>query len=92
MRENMATPNFEEGSLEYKLVVGLVNYHNETLKNLSFDIYRTFGLIVKAEVTVNYQVEGIRNLADYIRQAQEKGEYNFEMLEYWPTAFDVDGR
>ena len=88
----MTTSSFEEGSLEYKLVVGLVNYHNEKLKELSFDIYRTFGLIVKANVLVNYQVEGIRNLAEYIRQAEYKGEYIFEMLEYLPTAFDVDGR
>lgn len=86
------TPSFEKGSLEYKLVEGILEYHNRKLGELSFDIYRTFGIIVKANIVVNYQVDGIRNLADYIRQAQEEGRYILGTLEYLPSAFDIDPR
>lgn len=84
----MVTPIFEEGSLEHKLVEGLLETANAKLAEFAFDAYKTFGILVRGEVDITYRVDDIRRLAEYIRA----NDYKFEMVEYLPSAYDIDPR
>ena len=84
----MTTPNpiFEEGTLEFMIVQGLLHHHQAKMNEASFDIYKLFGVLVRGEVNITYRVDDIERFADYIRE----NDYKFETLEYLPSAFYFD--
>ena len=79
---------FEEGSLEHLIVQGMFRHANSKLGEASYDIYRMFGVLVKGEILLNYRVQDVITMANYIRDNPDM--YLMETLEYLPTAFDVN--
>jgi len=86
----MTTSQFEEGSLEQEISQAIFEQLTRKMQEGAFDIYNVFGILVRGEVNLTFRVEDVRNLAEYIRQSQYKGNYIFKTLEYLPTAFDFN--
>lgn len=86
----MVTPQFEEGSLEHKIVQGIFQHATNKMGQASWDVYRNFGILVRGQINISYQIEVIRMFADYIREQESQGKYIFETLELLPTYFEFD--
>ena len=92
MTSEPTNPQFKEGSLEFELVKGLFGYMSLSMGDAAQDIYRTVGIKVQGEMRLNYRVEDIRLLADYIRDNKTTLDQLMGTVEYLPIAFYFDPR
>jgi len=82
-------PQFEEGSLEEKIVQGIFKHVSYGMKDATWDVYRNFGIVLQGQLNITYQMEVITMLADYIREQEARGKYMLETLEYLPRYIET---
>lgn len=81
---------FEPDSLEFKIVEGIFRHIQEKLGEGSMDVYRIFGVLVRGKLTLDYRIDDIKAMAEYIRENDPA--LKFDMIEYLPTSFYFDPR
>ena len=84
---------YEAGSLESKLLTGMMKaIELQTEKGVK-DIFRVTGIMIRVQQEIHFEKYAVEALAKYIRDnIPEVNEYIDITLPYWPAFYNFDFR